>query len=328
MQYRPLGASGIQASVVALGTWAIGGWMWGGTDERKAIEAVKAAVDSEVNFIDTAPAYGLGLSEELVGRAIEGRRDKVVLATKCSLVWHTDKGKYHFEQHGKKVHLYAGPDSIRYEVEQSLRRLRTDYIDLYQTHWQDSTTPIEDTMAALLDLKDKGKIRAIGASNANLSQIKRYCKVGPLDCDQEKFSMIDRYIEKANLPFCRENNIAVLAYSPLAMGLLTGKIGPDREFQGDDLRKTRPQFSIENRRRIAAMLDKFKPVCEEHGITLAQLAIAWTITQPGVTHALCGGRNAEQATENARAGDVVLSEEDLGIINGAISEYLSQTDAD
>ncbi len=185
MRYRPLGQSGIEASVVALGAWAIGGWYWGGTDETQSIDAIHAALDAGINFIDTAPAYGLGRSETIVGKAIAGRRDQVVIATKCGVVWHTQEGKPHIQQHNKQTYRYLGAESIRYEIEESLRRLQTDYIDLYQTHWQDPTTPIEETMEALLELKEQGKIRAIGVCNATADDMERYRKLGPLDSDQE-----------------------------------------------------------------------------------------------------------------------------------------------
>ncbi len=321
MRYRSLGQSGIQASVVAFGAWAIGGWPWGGTDESNAIAAIHKALDLGMNLIDTAPAYGLGLSEEIVGKALEGRRDKAVIATKCGLVWHINKGTYYFTEYDKPVHRYLGPESIRYEVEQSLRRLRTDYIDLLQTHWQDLTTPIEDTMGELLRLKDEGKIRAIGVSNVKLEQLKVYRKVGPVDSDQELYSMLDRRIEADLLPYCREHNIAVLAYSPLAQGLLTGKVGPEREFPQGDMRRNSSRFSVENRKHVAAMLEEFKPIAEGRGITLTQLAIAWTVAQPGLTHALVGARNPEQVEENAGAGDVELTAEELSVINNAISKY-------
>src|SRR5882724_5273624 len=192
MLYRPLGQSGIQASVIGLGTWAIGGWMWGGTDEAKAIRAIQVSLDAGITLIDTAPAYGLGLSETIVGKAVAGRRDKVVIATKCGLVWHVKRGDPFLDEKGKAIHRYLGSESIRYEVEQSLKRLNTDYIDLYQTHWQDVTTPIEETMKTLLDLKKQGKIRAIGVSNCAVEQLEAYRKIGPLDSAQEKYSMLDR----------------------------------------------------------------------------------------------------------------------------------------
>ena len=319
MEHRPLGASGIEASVVGLGAWAIGGWLWGGTDERKSVEAIHAAIDGGINFIDTAPAYGMGLSESIVGKALAGRRSQVVIATKCGLVWHSEKGTAHITQDGKPLHRYLGPESIRYEVEQSLKRLNTDYIDLYQTHWQDETTPIEETMTTLLDLKREGKIRAIGVSNAKVEQIEAYRRVGQLDTCQEKYSMLDRELESEYLPYAREHNLAVLAYSPLANGLLTGKIGPDRQFPADDLRSSRPRFSVESRKQVLAMLDKMRPIAGKHGLTLAQLVIAWTIAQPGLTHALVGARNAQQAGENAAAGSVALSSEELETLNQIVS---------
>ncbi len=318
MQKRALGSSGIQASAVGVGTWAIGGWPWGGTEEKASIEAVQASVDEGITLIDTAPAYGLGLSEEIIGKAIEGRRDDVILATKCGLVWHTDKGDHFVDQYDKAIHRYLGPESINYEVEQSLKRLKTDYIDLYQTHWQDPTVPIEDTMSALIKLKEEGKIRAIGVSNANVDHLERYRKVGPVDSAQEKYSMLDRDLEQTMLPYCRENNISILAYSPLSLGLLTGKVTPGREFKGDDLRQNNPRFTVENRQKVAGMLDKFKPIADKYGITIPQLVIAWTIAQPGITYALVGARNPKQAHENAKAGEVILKDEDLSEINQII----------
>jgi aryl-alcohol dehydrogenase-like predicted oxidoreductase len=321
MQYRTLGSSGIQASVVALGAWAIGGAQWGGTDEEQAIAAIRAGLDAGMNFIDTAPAYGLGRSEEIVGRALAGRREQAVIATKCGLEWHREAGVYWFETMGTKVYKYLGPDSIRYEVEQSLRRLQTDYLDLMQTHWQDETTPIADTMEALLDLQQQGKIRAIGVSNATVEQIEEYRRHGEIASDQEPYSMLNRDIEATNLPYCRQHGLAVLAYSPLAQGLLTGKVGPEREFPEGDLRRNHPWFTRENRARVAAFLAEVQPIADGHGLTLAQLTIAWTIAQPGLTHALVGARNPEQARENAAAADVRLAESEIAAINEALRRH-------
>ena len=202
---REIGRSGVTASAVGLGTWAIGGWMWGGTDERESIAAIQASLDAGVTLIDTAPAYGLGRSEEIVGKALAGRRDKAVIATKCGLVWHTDKGRHFFDQDGRPVHRYLGRDAIRHEVEQSLKRLGTDYIDLYITHWQDPTTPIEETMSALEELRQAGKIKGIGASNVGRGELEQYIAVGGLDAIQERFSMIDRQIETELLPLTRRS---------------------------------------------------------------------------------------------------------------------------
>ena len=205
-------------------------------------------------------------------------------------------------------------------VEASLQRLGTDRIDLYQTHWQESTTPIADAMGELLRLRDEGKIRAIGVSNVTVAQLEEYRAAGELASDQEQYSMLFRKHEDALLPYCRENGLAFLAYSPLAQGLLTGKVGPDRVFPEGDQRASKPRFSVENRAKIAAMLDKFKPIAEGRGLTLAQLAIAWTVAQEGCTHALCGARTPQQAIENAAAGDVELEESELAAMAEAVAQ--------
>lgn len=319
---REIGRSGISASAVGLGTWAIGGWMWGGTDEAAAVKAIHASIESGISLIDTAPAYGLGRSEEIVGAAIAGKRDKVVLATKCGLNWHHGKGNHFFDEDGKPVHRYLGADGIAYEVEQSLRRLGTDYIDLYITHWQDPTTPIGETMEALDRLKSAGKIRAIGASNVNTTELEAYVAAGQLDAIQERFSMMDRDIETTLLPIARQHQVSTLSYSSLALGLLTGQIGPDRQFEGDDQRRTDPRFSQENRKHAASFAAAIRPLAEAHAASVAQVVIAWTLQQPGITFGLCGARNPAQALDNARAGMLALSAADLAAIDAAIATHL------
>ena len=330
MRHRILGKSGIEASVVGLGTWAIGGWMWGGTTEKESIRAIHAGLDAGINLIDTAPVYGFGVSEEIVGKAIAGRRDQVVVATKCGLVWHVEGGQHFFDSEPETikqnagyyhVYRYLNPKSIRYEVEQSLRHLRIETIDLYQTHWQDGTTPIPETMEELLKLKQEGKIRAIGCSNATPLQMDEYHAAGVLDTDQEQYSMLDRKHEQQNLTYCAKHEMAFLAYSPLALGLLTGKIGPERTFETSDQRHDNPRFSIENRRTVQAMLEAFRPIAEAHGANFAQLAIAWTISQPGCTHALVGARTIEQAQENAGAAEVQLSDDECNEMRRIIDEF-------
>jgi len=323
---RPLGSSGIQASVVAFGAWAVGGWRWGGSDDAVSIEAIGAALDAGINFIDTAPAYGFGHGEEVVGKAIQGRRDKVVLATKCGLAWNTTKGTLFFVSDDKgrndagqyRIHKTLDPDQVRSDLEGSLRRLKTDYIDLYLTHWQDVTIPIEDTMEMLLGLKKQGKIRAIGACNAKVPDLERYRSKGAIDADQERYSMLDRDLEKEQLPWCGKNNVAVLAYSPLHHGLLSGKISPDREFKEGDLRRGHASFTPENLKKTGALLDKIRPIADRRGLTIGQTVIAWTLAQPGLTHALVGARTKQQAVENAAAGDVVLGADELAAISAAL----------
>ncbi|MCZ4292170.1 aldo/keto reductase [Hoeflea alexandrii] len=327
MLTRPIGNSGIEASVVGLGTWAIGGWMWGGTEEKQSIAAIQESIEEGVSLIDTAPAYGQGLSETIVGKAIQGRRDKVVLATKCGLVWHTQKGNHFFDYDGKPVHRYLGKESILYEVEQSLTRLKTDHIDLYITHWQDATTPLGETMEALELLKSQGKIRAIGASNVSVDDLRSYAASGQLDAIQEEYSMIKRDIESTLLPICAEHGVSTLSYSSLALGLLSGKMGPDRTFTGDDQRKDNPRFSISNRQKIASLMAELKPIADRHQASSAQIVIAWTVQQPGITFSLCGARNPEQARENARAGRIRLTSEELNRINEAAATHLTNLDA-
>ncbi|WJS03645.1 aldo/keto reductase [Roseibium aggregatum] len=324
MLTREIGRSGIEASAIGLGTWAIGGWMWGGTDEAKSISAIQASIDEGISLIDTAPAYGQGLSEEIVGKAIAGRREKVVLATKCGLVWHTQKGNHFFDYDGKPVHRYLGKDAIVHEVEQSLKRLGTDYIDHYITHWQDPTTPIAETMEALETLKTQGKIRSIGASNTTADDVKAYVAAGQLDAIQEEYSMIKRDIEDTLVPLCLKEKVSVLSYSSLALGLLTGKIGPDRTFEGDDQRKDNPRFSVENRRKVARLMDAIAPIAEAHGATKAQVVIAWTLQQPGITFSLCGARDPVQARENAKAGRLRLTSEEIGLIGDAAATHLTE----
>jgi len=276
-----------------------------------SVRSIHASLDAGVNFIDTAPAYGLGLSEQIVGEAIRGRRDKVILATKCGWVWHTAKGKFFVDQNGTRIHRYLGAESIRYEVEHSLRRLETDYIDLYQTHWQDATTPIEETMSTLLDLKREGKVRAIGVSNCTVDQVRQYRAVGPVDAAKEKFNLLQRDLEHEYLPYCAQSHLAVLAYSPLANGLLTGTVEPERIFPEDDLRRNNPMFSRESRLGVREMFEDLAPVARKYNFTEGQLAIAWTLAQPGITHALVGARDERQAAENAWAGSLLLAAADV-----------------
>ncbi|MBI1370658.1 MAG: aldo/keto reductase [Planctomycetes bacterium] len=328
MQHLPLGVSNISASRVIFGAWAIGGWMWGGQDEAQAIASIHAALDAGINTIDTAPMYGMGRSEQIVGKALAGRRDKVVIATKCGMRWDLAKGKMFFrtdedsvnnESGDYAVHIYNGPESIREEVERSLKRLNTDYIDLYQTHWQDPTTPLDQTLAELVKLRDEGKIRAFGPCNADMVQLHQYTLAGA-STDQEKYSMLDRDPEAERLPYCREHNVAVLVYSPLSNGLLTGKVTADRKFAADDLRAQRPRFTVESRTKINDRLGRIAPIAKSHGLTLAQLVIAWTLAQPGLTHALIGARTIKQSQENAAAADVKLSEDELAAIDTAIED--------
>jgi methylglyoxal reductase len=325
MKRRMLGQSNIEVSPIILGTWAIGGWMWGGSNEKDAIEAIQTSIDHGINTIDTAAIYGMGHSEELVGKAIRGRRDRVVIATKCGMRWTGKEGTDPWPQKdlaGRDIVIRKNskPESIIFECEQSLKRLGTDVIDLYQIHWPDISTPIEESWAAMARLKQQGKVRAIGVSNFNVEEMSRALTVAPIDSDQPSYSLIHRGIEKEILPFCRENDISVIVYSPLERGLLTGEITLDREFPSGDHRRDHPLFSIENRKRVLAALEKIRPIANVYGVNFAQLIINWTIHEPGITAALVGARNAHQAAENAKALSFQLKDQDRAKIRQTFDE--------
>jgi methylglyoxal reductase len=322
MRSVELGSSGIRCEAIGLGTWAMGGWMWGGGDDAAAIDAIRASMDAGVRLIDTAPAYGLGRAERLVGAALEGRRDEAVLVTKCGLVWHTTAGTHFFDEDGRPVHRFLGRESIFHEVEESLARLRTDRIDLYITHWQDATTPVAATMNALLTLKRQGKIRAIGVSNVDAPTLAEYLKHGPVDAIQERYSLVDRGIEATLLPLCRQHGIAVLGYSSLALGLLAGPIDAAREFGGDDQRRDNPRFSAANRLKLNAFFAELEPLRARLQCSFAQLMIAWTTANGAVTVALCGARTPRQAIDNAGAGALELDRDELALIDGAADRHL------
>ena len=318
MQYRTLGKTNMSASAVALGTWAIGGgpW-WGDSDDNQSIKAIQAAMDAGVSMIDTAPAYGWGHSEEVVGKAIKGHRDKVILSTKCGLWWKDDRGSSFFEMEDKHVKRCLLPATILEELEDSLRRLDTDYIDLYHTHWQSlepDKYPIEDTMQCLLKLKEEGKIRAIAASNVDLEHIKQYQAAGILDAIQPKYSMLDREIEKEILPYCHSQGISALAYSPLEQGLLTGKIGMDQTFPEGAFRNNIPWFRPVNRRKVLNMLEGWSDLLSKYNCSLSQLVIAWTMAQEGITFVLCGARKETHVKDNVRAADLEIEPADLSRI--------------
>ncbi len=321
MEYRNLGNTDLRLSAITYGAWAIGGWMWGGADRKDAVDAIKASYELGVTSIDTAPAYGQGLSEEIAGEAIKDiPRDKVQVLTKYGLRWDTTQGEFFFtskDNEGKDIDMYkfAGKEGIIYECEQSLKRLGTDYIDLYQIHWHDSTTPIEETMEAVSLLIEQGKVRYAGVCNYNAEQMEEAAKFINLAADQVPFSMVRREIEDELVPYCIKNNKAILAYSPLQKGLLTGKIKPGYKFNSGDHRPGDNYFSEANILSINSFLEKIKPLAEDKNATPAQLVIKWTIERNGITIALVGARNAQQAEQNAKAGNLVLTKEEIDYIN-------------
>ncbi len=318
MQYRTLGKSGIEASVVGLGTWVTGGGaMWHGADDAESEQAISAALDNGITLIDTAPAYGWGHSETIVGRVIRGRRDKVVLATKCGMWWDDARGSFHFAFDGHDTYISLRPDTLAIEIENSLRRLGTDYIDLYQCHWpakEPENTPIADTMAMLMKFKEQGKIRAIGVSNVSVAQLEEYRANGDIASDQFRYSLLSRAPEADILPYCAANRVATLTYMSLEQGLLTGKVGMNRVFAPDEFRSNEDWnawFKRVNRPKVLKMMAGWEDLMEKYSCRPAQLVIAWTAAQPGVTHVLCGARTAIQAEQNAVAGTIPLDAQDI-----------------
>ncbi len=272
----------LQVSRVAVGTWAIGGWMWGGTDERESVATIRAALDEGVNLVDTAPAYGFGASEEIVGKALVGVRSKTVIATKVGLEWRDGK-----------VYRNATRERIVTEVDDSLRRLRTDYIDIYQVHWPDPLVTIEETAEAMRGLYDQGKIRAIGVSNFSVAQMASFRRVAPLHVLQAPYNLFERGIEAEILPYCRANHIATLGYGALCRGLLSGRMQPDSVFDGDDLRQTDPKFQPPRFAQYldAVQLDQLAQRSFQRRVI--HLAVRWMLDQ-GISVALWGARRPDQ----------------------------------
>jgi aryl-alcohol dehydrogenase-like predicted oxidoreductase len=282
-QYVDIPETPLQVSRVALGTWAMGGWMWGGTDERRSVVTIRAALDQGINLIDTAPVYGFGVSEEIVGRALVGLRARTIIATKVGLEWRD-----------REVHRNATRGRIMTEINESLRRLRTDYIDIYQVHWPDPLVPIEETAGAMLELYDQGKIRAIGVCNFSVEQMQRFRRVAPLHVLQAPYNLFERGIEADILPYCRANNIATLGYGALCRGLLSGRMRPDTAFQGDDLRRIDPKFQPPRYPQYLNAVGQLDQLAQSRfQRRVIQLAVRWMLDQ-GISVALWGGRRPDQ----------------------------------
>jgi len=285
MEHAGIPGTALQVSRVTLGTWAIGGWMWGGTDEAASIATIRDAIERGIDVIDTAPAYGFGHSEEIVGKALaEGNlRSRVLIATKVGLQW--ERGK---------VSRNASRTRILQEVEDSLRRLQTDHIDIYQVHWPDPLVPIEETAETMRTLFEQGKVRAIGVSNFSVAEMERFRRIAPLHVLQPPFNLFERAIETDILPYCRKNNIATFGYGALCRGLLSGRMRANSRFQGDDLRRTDPKFQQPRFAQYLAAVERLDQLAQERfGKRVIHLAVRWTL-HSGITTALWGARHPDQ----------------------------------
>ena len=310
MQMRTLGKSQIQISPIIMGTWQAGKAMWTNIDDNQTKRAMQAAFDAGINTFDTAEVYGNGHSERILGEALSTMRDQVVIATKV------------FSNHLKH-------EQVIMACHRSLKNLKTDYIDLYQIHWPPGSfghahVPLEETMSALNELKDQGKIRAIGVSNFNRNQLEEAAQYGEIVSLQPPYSLFWRQVEQETGAYCRDNGIALLAYSPMAQGILTGKFGPNHSFAKGDHRSSNRLFQPEHYARVQDALAKLKPFADARNISLGQLALAWVIAQPNAC-AIAGARNAAQSTENAAAAGIALDEDTLAQldrISRSVTDYL------
>lgn len=310
-----IGTSKVSVSPLTLGTFAIGGFMWGGNEKKDSLEAIEAAIENGITSIDTAPVYGFGLSEQIVGEAIKKfDRSKIEVLTKFGLVWGEQaSGDFFFEgeENGKKFPVLRNgkKESVIREVEASLKRLQTDYIDLIQLHWPDPQTPISETMEAMARLLEQGKVKAVGVSNYQLAQLEEGLKTTTIHSNQVAYSMLNRSIETELLPFAQENNIGIIAYSPLERGLLTGKYtGQASSLSQTDHRNS--YFQKFDEAQLKALLHTLQDIADSNNCSITQLVLAWTMAQKGITTVLGGARNRAQAEHNAKALQVSLNEHD------------------
>lgn len=310
-----IGKSDINTPFMAMGTWAIGGGTaWGENDDKLSVRTIDEAIDCGITWFDTAPVYNLGHSEEVVGKALKGKRHNVLISTKCGLEWDYETPVFHKVMEGRNVYRDLSAKGIRKNLEDSLRRLQTDYIDIYYTHWQTpdfALYPLEETVGVLTELKKEGKIRAIGASNVTEDIIKGYCSLGQLDVIQEKYSILDSHISSELAQVCEENKVSIQAYSPLEQGLLTGKVKADVKLAKGDVRNRNRFFSPENLPKVMRLLEYWKPLCLKYNCTMSNLVIACTAKTIDGLHVLCGARKPEQIRDNSGALLLTLEQSDI-----------------
>ena len=304
----------IDVSRIGLGTWAIGGWMWGGTDEKNAISTIHRALDKGINLIDTAPVYGFGTSEEIVGKALKqyGKRERIVLATKVGINWK-----------GPQVFRDSRKERIMKEIEDSLKRLQVDYIDLYQVHWPDPKTPFSETAEALSQLLKQGKIRAIGVSNYTVEEMEIFQKTAPLHSAQPPFNLFEREAESTILAYCIKKHLATLGYGSLCRGLLSGKMRPDTKFQGDDLRKSDPKFTAPRFSQYLECVKRLDQWSQQYyQRPVLSLAIRWVLDK-GISVALWGARKPEQLDAIESVWGWKLKPADFKVIDDILKETIS-----
>ncbi len=316
VQKIKFGRTDLQVSPLALGTWVTGGWAWGGSDENEARLAIVRALEMGLNFIDTAPVYGFGKSEEIVGRAVRdwGPREQVVIATKCGLEW----------DEKERIRRNSRPERLVEEVDASLKRLGTDYIDLYQIHWPDPEVPFEESIRTLEKIRDQGKVRYVGLSNFSRDELAACLKAGQVYSLQPPFNIFETEAAKELLPFCIENGIATLGYGGLCRGLLTGKFTGSEQFPKGDLRRADPKFKPDKFRKYVKVVERIKKLAAKYGKTTGQFALRWALQQPGITCVIAGARTPNQAEENAGACDWIIEPEDLQAVKDILAKHIPE----
>ncbi|QCT06782.1 NADH-dependent methylglyoxal reductase [Ruminococcus bovis] len=327
MKTMKLGKTGMEVSRMGLGTWSIGGGSaWGGDhDLQTVVDTIVEAPKLGVNLIDTAPGYNFGNSEKILGMALQKmNREDVKIITKCGVTWDQEmKGDLFNKVNGIQLYKNLNSDSIKREIEESLKRMGTDYVDVYMTHWQsiegsEYYVPIQKTMEVLNDLKAQGKIKAIGAANVDIKQIQEYLKHGELDIVQAKYSILDRGIEDEIIPCCRENGVTIQAYSPLEMGLLSGTMPRDYKPVGAQIPKK--WFQPDNMQKAMDVMDQWKPLCEKYNCTIANLALAWILAQGEFINLLSGSTTVDQIKKNVKSTELELEPADVAMMRDMVEE--------
>ncbi len=314
MERKKFGKTDLEVSPIVLGTWVTGGWLWGGAEDKESIRAILRALELGINFIDTAPVYGFGRSESVIAQALKdwGRNGDTVIATKCGLEW----------DEKENVRRNCSAQRIRQEVEDSLKRLNVDRIDLYQLHWPDPNTPIQESMEALVKLRDQGKIRYVGLSNFNSEQMEECLSAGEVHSLQPPYNMFERGVEREILPFCMDHDIATLGYGGLCRGLLTGKFTGDETFPKGDLRRVDPKFKPDRFKQYVNAVRELKEVASGYGKTVAQFALRWALQQPGMTTIIAGARTPSQVEDNAGVAGWEISQGDLQKVEEILSKHI------
>lgn len=312
MEKRRLGNSDLYTSVIGFGCWATGKRGWGDVDDEESIRAIHCAIDRGITFFDTAPVYGLGHSEEILGKALEGKRDQVIVATKCGLVWDETDGKVNIRRHNAK-------ESILREVDASLKRLGTDVIDLYQVHWPDENTPIEETMDALNEIIKAGKVRYVGVSNFTASMMEEALKYTPIVSLQSLYNVFQRDVEEEALPFVKEHDMGFIPYSPLAQGILTGKFDLNTRFDSSDVRSNNPLYKNDWDNTLSKV-ERMQTIADTYNRPLGQLAIHWLLKEPAVSTVICGAKTEEQVKDNVAAMEFKLHQADADAIRAIAEE--------